>query len=309
MKVRKGRVCKVDWESAMHYNWPKFEYLGDICVSESKPSTTHNTKGKTGSHPHYSRCGPIWLSPQLNDDPNNDVYETCDDHVDKMRAETDGRPHMPPHTCCGGCVVLSDPPSCTKTPNEIVDETPDENPNMHRQAKINARPTCSPSLCKGSPNGTTDQLSKTLSKPQTPAEYTMMDKAHYHTCCGRYNGTRRAAGAAFLVLPQITPTPDETLPGKNVDKPEHETSMYTMPKTLPKGSTRQRWIKHGTTPRFDHLPPDKTPYNKNTDDTPPEIQMHAASPMKCCEIDHWNAHAMKSHLGYMCAKPLQNAGT
>ncbi|KAF9503632.1 hypothetical protein BS47DRAFT_1369385 [Hydnum rufescens UP504] len=78
--VRKGRVCKVDWESAMHYNWPKFEYVGDICVSELKPSTTHNTEGKTGSHPHYSGCGPIWLSPQLNNDPNNDAYETCDDH-------------------------------------------------------------------------------------------------------------------------------------------------------------------------------------------------------------------------------------
>ncbi|KAF9513372.1 hypothetical protein BS47DRAFT_1362472 [Hydnum rufescens UP504] len=59
----------------------------------------------------------------------------------------------------------------------------------------------------------------------------------------------------------------------------------------------------------DHLPPDETPYDKNTDDTPPKIRMHAASPMKCCEIDHWNAHAMKSHLGYMRAKPLQNAGT
>ncbi|KAF9505479.1 hypothetical protein BS47DRAFT_1368034 [Hydnum rufescens UP504] len=61
--------------------------------------------------------------------------------------------------------------------------------------------------------------------PKTPTEYMTMDKVHYHTCCGGCGNTRRA-GAALLVLPQITPTPDEIPPNENIDEPQHRTWMY-----------------------------------------------------------------------------------
>ncbi|KAF9515413.1 hypothetical protein BS47DRAFT_1360992 [Hydnum rufescens UP504] len=227
------------------------------------PSTTHNTEGKTGSHPHYGGCGPIWLSPQLNDDPNNDVYETCDDHVDKMCVVLSGRPKSMQdlHVCAA------------PQTHAMINKT-----KYHIPAKVGV------GSCK-----------VIASHPNNNEPHPLQQVCGIPLCGNhRYNSTRRAAGAAFLVLPQITPTLDKTLPGKNVDELEHKTLTYAVLKTLPNGN---------------HLPPDETPYNKNTDDTPPEIRMHAASPMKCHEIDHWNAHARKSHLGYMHAKPLQNVGT